>query len=138
MLKLEVEVEAMKPEPQNDDTFEKLAVWQRAHALSIDVYVLLTACKDWGFKDQITRSANSVADNIAEGAERIGPAEFRQFLSYAKGSAGEARSQVLRACALGYISADDSRRLVAELKEISRMIYGLIRSLAREPEPPST
>ena len=121
----------MKPEPEPDDTFEKLLVWRRAHALSIEIYVLLSACKDWGFKDQITRAANSIADNIAEGSERNGAPEFRQFLSYAKGSAGEARSQVLRAAALGYISTEDSRRLVTELKEISRMIHGLSQSLAR-------
>jgi len=122
----------MQPEPQADDTFEKLLVWRRAHALSIEVYVLLAACKDWGFKDQITRAANSISDNIAEGAERLGKAEFKQFLGYAKGSAGEARSQVLRAAALGYIAAEDRSRLTAELKEISRMIHGLIRSLDRD------
>jgi len=126
----------MQPEPQSDDTFEKLLVWRRSHALSIEVYRMLAECRDWGFKDQITRAANSISDNIAEGAERLGKAEFKQFLGYAKGSAGEARSQVLRAAALGYVSAEDSRRLVAELKEISRMIHGLIRSL--EQAAPST
>jgi four helix bundle protein len=126
----------MQPEPQSDDTFEKLLVWRRSHALSIEVYRMLAECRDWGFKDQITRAANSISDNIAEGAERLGKAEFKQFLGYAKGSAGEVRSQVLRAAALGYVSAEDSRRLVAELKEISRMIHGLIRSL--EQAAPST
>ena len=73
-------------EENSDDTCEKLAVWQRAQAISIEVYRLLTERKDWGFKDQITRSTNSIADNIAEGAERPGKAEYRQFLGYAKGS----------------------------------------------------
>jgi four helix bundle protein len=114
-----------------DDTFEKLEVWRRSHALSIEIYRLLAECRDWGFKDQITRSANSIADNIAEGAERRGKAEFKQFLSYAKGSAGEARSQVLRAIALNYLSVESGRRLTAELREISRMIHGLIDSLDR-------
>lgn len=113
------------------DTFEKLEVWRRSHALSIEIYRLLAECRDWGFKDQITRSANSIADNIAEGAERRGKAEFKQFLSYAKGSAGEARSQILRAVALGYIPADAGQRLILELREISRMIHGLINSLDR-------
>ncbi len=114
-----------------DDSFERLEVWRRAHALSIEVYRQLADCRDWGFKDQVTRSANSIADNIAEGAERSGTAEFKQFLSYAKGSAGEARSQVLRAVALNYISQERGAVLIAELREISRMIHGLIKSLDR-------
>lgn len=114
-----------------DESFEKLEVWRRSHALSIELYRLLAACRDRGFKDQITRAGNSIADNIAEGAERSGKAEFRQFLSYAKGSAGETRSQILRAKALGYIPADTCQTLVVELREISRMIHGLIKSLDR-------
>jgi four helix bundle protein len=113
----------------NDDTFENLGVWRRSHALSIEVYRLLIDCRDWGFKDQITRSTNSISDNIAEGAERPGRAEYRQFLGYAKGSAGESRSQILRARALGYIPEKKADELVVELKEISRMIHGLYRSL---------
>lgn len=80
-----------------DESFEKLEVWRRSHGLSIEVYRLLADCRDGGFKDQITRSANSISDNIAEGAERTSKAEFKQFLGYAKGSAGETRSQMLRA-----------------------------------------
>jgi four helix bundle protein len=113
----------------SEDSFERLAVWQRSHALSIEVYQLLAQCRDWGFKDQITRSANSIADNIAEGSERSGKPEFRQFLSYAKGSAGETRSQMIRAKALTYINTPDCEPLIAELKEISRMIHGLHNSL---------
>ncbi|MFU8848447.1 MAG: four helix bundle protein [Opitutales bacterium] len=116
-------------EQQDGDTFEKLTVWQRALAISIEMYRLLESCKDWGFKDQVTRSTNSIADNIAEGAERPGKAEFKQFLGYAKGSAGESRCQVYRAQALGYIAETDSNRLVNELMEISKMIHGLRNSL---------
>lgn len=115
----------------NNESFEKLELWRRSQALSIEVYRLLADCRDWGFKDQITRSANSIADNIAEGAERRGKAEFQQFLSYAKGSAGETRSQMMRAMALGYIPADAGQTLVVELREISRMIHGLSTSLDR-------
>jgi four helix bundle protein len=117
----------------SDESFEKLEVWQRSHALSIEVYRLPAECRVWGFKDQITRSANSISDNIAEGAERSGKAEFKQLLSYAKGSAGESRSQVLRAIPLGYIPNETGQRLRAELCEISRMIHGLMKFLDRWP-----
>lgn len=115
----------------DQDTFEKLEVWRRSHALSIQIYQLLADCRDWGFRDQITRSGNSIADNIAEGAERPGRAEFKQFLGYAKGSAGETRSQVLRATALGYITPERAQTMLKELREISRMLHGLIKSLDR-------
>lgn len=113
-----------------DETFEKLVVWRRSYALSIEIYRLLEGCRDWGFKDQITRSANSIADNIAEGAERPSKAEYRQFVGYAKGSAGEARSQVMRARALGYMAPEVSDSLIDELREISRMLHGLYESLS--------
>jgi four helix bundle protein len=125
---LEVEVEVTSGD---HETFEKLEVWRRSHALSIEIYRLLAECRDWGFRDQITRAGNSISDNIAEGAERTGKAEFRQFLSYAKGSAGETRSQLLRAAALGCINPEQSQSLPKELREISRMLHGLIKSLER-------
>lgn len=79
----------------------------------------------------MTDAANSISNNIAEGAERLSRAEFRQFLGYAKGSAGETRSQTYTAEDLGYMSGSDAKSLRVELKEISRMIQGLIRSLDR-------
>lgn len=125
-LSLEFKIK-MRP---TDETFEKLDVWKRSHAMSVELYRLLEHCRDWGFKDQITRAANSIADNIAEGSERPGKAEYRVFIGYARGSAGEARSQMLRAKALQYISEPDANRLVDELIEISRMLRGLYKSMA--------
>jgi len=52
------------------DAFEKLDVWKRSCRLSVDVYGALRSCRDYGIRDQITRSALSVPSNIAEGYER--------------------------------------------------------------------
>jgi four helix bundle protein len=50
--------------------------------------------RDFGLKDQIRDASVSIMSNIAEGYERSGTAEFKQFLSIAKGWAGEARSEL--------------------------------------------
>jgi four helix bundle protein len=86
--------------------FEDLEIWQEARRLAklIHIVAVETDLKnDFRFRDQIKASSGSVMDNIAEGFERNGNLEFRQFLSIAKGSAGETRSQLYRALDCNYI-----------------------------------
>ncbi len=73
--------------------FEDLEVWKRAARLSANIYIQLKDLRDYGFKDQITRSGLSIPSNIAEGFERESQKENITFLSYAKGSCGELRCQ---------------------------------------------
>ncbi len=49
---------------------ESLDVWKMACSLSSEIYLGLKDCRDYSFKDQITRSGLSVQSNIAEGIER--------------------------------------------------------------------
>ena len=74
--------------------FEDLDVWKYASRLATDVLKMTEDMKHFGFRDQITRSSLSVPSNIAEGAERNSTKELLQFLSYAKGSCGELRTQL--------------------------------------------
>ena len=74
--------------------FENLEVWKRAARLSANIYKELARLKDYSFRDQITRSGLSVPSNIAEGFERGSQKECIVFLSYAKGSSGELRTQI--------------------------------------------
>ncbi len=79
--------------------FEDLDIWQEARSLAKEIHILSkeTDLKtEFKLKNQIKASSGSVMDNIAEGFERDGNLEFRQFLSIAKGSAGESRSQIYR------------------------------------------
>ena len=74
--------------------FEDLEVWKRAARLSADLFKSLYSIKDFGFRDQITRAGMSIPSNIAEGYERLSNKEKSNFLNYAKGSAGELRTQI--------------------------------------------
>ena len=48
-------------------SFEDLEVWKRSKALAVEICGILRDCRDYGFRDQITRSALSVPSNISEG-----------------------------------------------------------------------
>ena len=62
------------------DGFEGLDVWKRSSRLCVELYRELKDSREWGFRDQITRSALSVPSNIAEGYERSSRREYVQFL----------------------------------------------------------
>jgi four helix bundle protein len=108
--------------------FEDLEVWKRARILSAEIYIKLRGLKDYGFKDQITRSGLSIPSNIAEGFERGTQKECIVFLLYAKGSCGELRTQIYIGMDIGYIDRITGEDWIKEAREISSMISGLIKT----------
>jgi four helix bundle protein len=112
-------------------SFEDLDVWKRACQLAVQVYEALRQCRDFALRDQMQRAAVSIASNIAEGAERGGK-DFARFLRVARGSAAELRTQCYIAAKVGLLTADQLNRFVSDLKEISKMLTGLARSLKKE------
>ena len=111
-----------------DETLEKLEVRQRAIDVAVRIHEDLLACRDFGYRNQIT---DSIPANIAEGAERNTRPEFKQFPGYARGSAGETRSRLYIGQRLGYLLKADAEMLLDELRRITRMINGLSESLDR-------
>ncbi|GAB3108945.1 four helix bundle protein [Aestuariicella hydrocarbonica] len=107
--------------------YENLAVWQRSRALTIQVYRHFSGCRDFGFKDQITRSALSVPSNIAEGFERESIKERCRFLSFAKGSLGEFKTQADIGIEIEYIPWNIGTLWMAECDELAKMLASLIR-----------
>ena len=109
--------------------FQTLEVWQLSYGLSCSIYQQTKAMRDWGFRDQITRSGLSVPSNIAEGIERQGAKEQIQFLYIAKASLAELMTQLMIGTEIGYLDAVfvDEKLQIAE--RISAMLAGLINSI---------
>jgi four helix bundle protein len=115
------------------ERFEDIGAWQKARQLSQLIYTLSNQsgfARDFGLRDQIRCAVISIMSNIAEGYERdSGDKDFRHFLSIAKGSAGEVRSQLYVALDATYITQaqfDDAVRLVVE---VSRMLKAFMTYL---------
>lgn len=115
--------------------FEDLEIWQEARRLSNEIkeIVLNSELKnDFKLRNQIKGSSGSIMDNIAEGFERDGNIEFRQFLSIAKGSAGESRSQLYRVFDYGYITEEKLEELVNAYEQLSKRIANFITYLNKQ------
>ncbi len=119
------------------EALENLEVWQRACRLSVDIYQSLSECREYGFRDQITRSALSIPSNIAEGYERGIGRQRIQYLKIAKGSCGELWTQLMIGREAGFIKNESSRKMELEAKEISRMIWGLINHCQKQEKAQS-
>ena len=112
--------------------FEDLDIWKEARTLSKAIFDLTQRPffdKDYRFSSQIKSASGSVMDNIAEGFERNGNKEFLQFLSIAKGSCGEARSQCYRAFDYNYINQTELDTLLGKTTALSRKIAAFMAFL---------
>lgn len=96
--------------------------------MSAELYRTFALSNDFGFRDQITRSGLSIASNIAEGYERDSAKERAKFLTYAKGSAGELRTQIYIGQKARLVNPSQARKWIAETEAISKMLYVLIQN----------
>src|SRR5690348_231503 len=117
------------------ERFEDLVAWQKARALARSIYQATRQgafARDFGLSGQIQRAAVSMMSNVAEGFERGGRGEFHQFLSTAKASCAELRSQLYVAFDIGYLDEKEFDDLMARAVEVAKIIGGLRASVAKQ------
>ena len=120
-------------------SYEELLVWQRAMLLAKMVYGVQTHLpkeETYGLGDQIRRAVVSVPSNIAEGFGRESDRDFKHFLSIARGSLYETKTQLELAESLGYLQM--SVELVDLFNEVGKLINGLSRYLTTSDQRPTT
>jgi four helix bundle protein len=112
---------------------EELDVYKKAHALTLELYKITRDFPDdekFGLISQIRRVASSINANLLEGSHRINTKEFRQFVGISRGSAGELKYHLLLSKDLGYVVIETYELLIKEIETITKMLYGLIKSLS--------
>ena len=114
------------------ERFEDIEAWKKARELTKIIYELTSQGKiaaDFSLRDQLRRASVSIMANIAEGFEREGNKEFRQFLAMAKGSVGEVKALLYVALDTGLTSMEQFQRISALADETSRLLAGFLRYL---------
>src|SRR5438309_11038870 len=109
--------------------FKKLRAWQEARSLAVLSRVAiakLPADERYALGDQWRRAAYSVALNIAEGASRRGPKEFRRFLDIARSSLHELEAIIELVSTLGYLPEQALSDVRCTRANCARMVYGLL------------
>ncbi len=110
----------------------RLVVWQKSMELAGIVYKVTSAfprAEEYGLISQMRRAAVSIPSNLAEGAARKGAKEFKQFLNIAQGSISELDTQLELSRMLGYLDEGCHEDLSIKLTEISKMLFGLKKSI---------
>ena len=112
-------------------TFKDLVVWQKSHELTLEIYSIVKnfpRYEEFGLSSQMRRSSSSVPTNIAEGFKRKSQKDSCHFYNLAESSLEELKYQLILARDLKYIGNNDFERLNHLTEEISRMLFGWIKT----------
>jgi len=110
---------------------KNLDIWKRSSKICSDIYIYFKDCRDYGFKDQLTRASLSVASNIAEGVEKSSDKDTIRFLDIARGSIAEVQTQIYIGIKIEYIDKQIGIEWINEYEEISKMITAFINKIRR-------
>ena len=112
--------------------YQDLIAWQKAKALAAEIYRAtepFPKTEIYGLISQVRRAAVSIASNIAEGQGRLTKGEFCHFLGQARGSLLELETQLSIAVDLGFLEADQFKKLEQQTSEVRMLLNGLIESM---------
>lgn len=115
--------------------FEGLQIWHQSIDFAEFVYQVVGSFPDqekYSLTSQMTRAANSVSLNIAEGAGRDTDADFSRFLGIAVGSTFEVVSGSFIAERRGYITHERHQELYRSAEKLAKGINSFRQTLARK------
>lgn len=117
------------------DSHKNLDVWKKSMDSVTHIYALTKLFPKeeiYGLSSQMRRAAVSIPSNIAEGRAKRSTKEFIRFVNIASGSAAELETQILIAENLGFADANAINKIMNEMTEVGKMLYGLGSSLEKK------
>ncbi len=118
-------------------SYRDLLAWKKARRLVPIVYRLtdrFPKCELYVLTTQIRRAAHSIPLNIAEGSGRLSNGEWQQFLGQARGSVLELESAMIQSYDLGYATREILIQPMGQIREVAKLINGLLRSSMNGPK----
>lgn len=111
---------------------KELRVWKESRVLVKNIYLLSAKFPKeelFGLTNQVRRAAVSIPSNIAEGYNRHSDNELLHFLKIAKGSAAEVETQMILAMDLGYLTKEDSDKILDQINKMIQMLGSFISAV---------
>lgn len=111
--------------------YQSLKIWQKAVEIVKRIYQVsehLPKTEQFGITMQMKRSSVSIVSNVAEGASRKSPVDFRRFLEIALGSAFELEAQVIICKELKFLDAE-ADELLLKIDEEKKMLHSFMDKL---------
>lgn len=115
------------------ERFEDLGIWKKGVDIAVQVYELADKgilASDYRSRSQIIAAALSISNNIAVGFEYNSNSAFMKYLTYAKSSAGEVRSEAYVQMLTKRITKGDYDKIYPQLIELSKEIKGFTKYLS--------
>jgi len=111
--------------------FRKLQVWQKAHLLALESagFARLISRKRRGLADQITRAADAIPANIAEGRGSATDRDFARHVTIAIKEANELENHIQRAVDGDLCPRSQYEALTVATVEVRKMLIGLRKRL---------
>lgn len=115
---------------EKSKSFTELIVWQKAHALALEVYKITQDFPKeeiFGITSQIRRASVSVAANIAEGYKRRSANDKARFFNISEGSLDETKYFLILARDLELIQ--DNKDLLEKTDEVAKLLYSYKKAI---------
>jgi four helix bundle protein len=120
--------------------FKNLKVWQKSHALNLNVFRTAGRIRDPKFvslRDKMIESGMSIPTKVVVGNCQESDREFARFIRISLRSTVELENHLIAARDVRVITATDFKSLSSQTVEVRKMLYGLLRHLDRSRLDPA-